>query len=470
MSRVRRPIQEPENPLLRRTFLAAAGAAGVYGAVRGVSALFSDEPEVRGANEADAREAASNVNNLAASLESEFHSALGLDGREVKQSELQLLPEWQQTGSDMFIAMPAVSSGFSPELANRWEGILKAIPSGTNVHVMTFEGFSPALLMRLRLGFPHLNFKLYEYGGKPFDGAIYSQDMLFASGKRDERGRFKIFTSSLDDRLMRSGESESPWMSMALDGDNCLARKYPETFVEQSMPAKLEGGDLQSTIFPNGKSAIILGDSNFRIFVQYVRMGAGVNGRNLPNNNFDYSYIGAKAMFQVFMGVDNVLVTDQDNILTRMVGMPVNGSDFHEIRTGFYHTDMVLRTAVTPDGKFVAFCTDTDMRKTEATDGDIDYLRRIQKQFAGYGYEIEPLPCGKYPSMNYANVLMFTPKGGVSTVMMPFYGLDSDDLAAAIYEKRGFKVIPTDMSFMKKLKPDAVRGLGSLHCLVEVLA
>lgn len=469
MSRVRRPIQEePEISLTRRAFLGAAVAAGAYVAVRGLDSLFFDDSVVRGLNKPGSDIAASNVDNLAAGFEREFHSALGLDGREVKQSELQLVPEWERTGSDMFIAMPAVSSGFNSVLLDRWEGILKAIPPGTNVHVMIFEGFASALLMKLRLKFPHINFKVYEYEGKPFDGAIYSQDMLFASGKKDMRGRFKIFTSSLDNSLMRSGESDDPWMSMSLDGDNCLARKYPETFVSQSMPSRLEGGDLQSTVFPDSRSAIILGDSNFRIFVEYVRMGADFNGRDFQNHNFDYSYIGAKAMFQIFMGVDVVLVTDQDDILRRMVGMPVG--DFHQIRTGFYHTDMVLCTAVTPKNEFVAFCTNTDTHKTDATDGDIAYLRRIHRQFAGFGYEIEYLPCGPYPALNYTNVLMFTPKDGVSTVMVPFYGLDSDDVAAAIYEKRGFKVIPTDMSFMKELEPDTVRDLGSLHCLVEILA
>lgn len=468
MSRVRKPINEPSDLWPRRAFLGTAAVAGAYGLGRGIGALFHGDGAAGNPDQSDSDSTASDVKDLAAGFEREFHNALGFDGREVKKSELQLVPEWQQTGSDMFIAMPCVSSGFSGELQDRWEGILKAIPPGTNVHVMTFEGFSSVLLMRLRLGFPHLNFKIYEYEGKPFDGAIYSQDMLFASGKKDERGRFKIFTSSMDNDRMYSEDSGNPWLSMALDGDNCLARKYPETFAAKPMPTRLEGGDLQSTVFPDGKSAIILGDSNFRLFVQYVRAGADANGRNLQNHNFDYSYIGGKALFQIFMGVDNVLVTDEDDILTRMVGMPVG--DFHEMREGFYHTDMVLRTAVTPVGKFVAFCTDTDTRKTEVTDADIAYLRRIQKQFAGYGYEIEPLPCGPYPSMNYANVLMFTPKGSVPTVMLPCYGFDSDDVAAAIYERRGFKVIPVDMSFMKKLKPDTIRGIGSLHCLVEVLA
>ena len=470
MSRRERPTQEAESSILsRRKFL----TVGVLGAcavlLGGDSSLFSRRVG-GGVNETDNALSSppSDVGRLVAHFESEFHSALGLDGKEIKQAELQLVPEWECTGSDMFITMPSTSPGLSYKLRERWSGILKAIPPGTNVHVMTFTGFSSALLEELKLTFPHINFKSYEYDGEKFDDTMYSQDMVFASGKRDLAGRFKLFTSTLDRAVIGSGKRENSFACMGLEGDDYLARAYPETFVSQSVPTRLEGGDLQATVFPGGKSAIIVGDSNLRLSVQYARLGANENGRNYENYNFNYAYIGNKALFQIFMGVQMVLVTDEKDILTRMVGMPVN--DFHEGRNGFYHVDMILRTAVTLGGKVVAFCTNTDKSRTEVSDKDISYLQRIHKQFDEFGYEIEYLPCGPYPALNYTNVLMFTPKGGSPTVMLPCYGLDSDDVAAAVYERRGFKVIPTDMSFMKKLSPDVLRGIGSLHCMVEVLA
>jgi hypothetical protein len=459
----KQPDESPRgrDAVTRRLFLVGGACATVWGVsqlTRGKVASNHVAPQVQ---KADSRA----IDSMIADFERRFNDEVQdiVEGR-VEQREMQLTPEWERTGSDMFITMFSENLGFDSQLGRIWTGILNSMPNGTNIHVMTFIEGESVLLGDLEAIFPHLNFQLYGCEAQRFNGIIYAQDMLFASGKKSVDGRFKAFTGTLDGVLSH----DDPISVIKAKGDTELAKKYPDTFELESFPTRLEGGDLQTTILPSGESAIIVGDNNFRILVSYIIEGANKNGRDFQNGNFDYAYVGAKALLKQYFGVDKVVVTDEQDILHRMVGNTL--ATFVQPKEDFYHVDMISRTAVCPDGGYVAFCTNPDKSITKMGSEDFDYLQRIQNQFASLEYEIELLPCGPYPSLNYTNVLMFTPEGGVPTVMMPFYGLESDMVAALIYEKRGFKVIPVDMAHLLTLSEEDLEGVGSLHCLVETMA
>lgn len=445
----------------RRALLVGVAGGGVYlGISKLIRALtastYEETPNVEPKVETDRKHVAD--------FEGRFFDVINdmTEGR-VEKRELQLVPEWERKGSDMFINMLSEDLGYNSHLERIWSGILDAFPDGTTIHIMTFTGGESELLGDLETIYPHLKFQVYGYDSQRFDSMVYAQDMLFATGKKTASGQFKIFTASMDDYF----PEDDTWSFLALKGDDELTKKYPDTFKSESIPSRLEGGDMQVTIRPDGTSAIIVGDNNFRILVGGLIIGANYNNRGSRNGNFDYAYRGAAALLAQYFGVDDVIITDERDILSRLEGKTLES--FIKKREDFYHVDMILRTAVCPNGSHVTFFTRPDPFKTKVGREDLAYIERIERQFVDMGYEIEPLPCGPYPSLNYTNVLMFTPEGSVPTVMVPFYGLESDKVAAAAYEKRGFKVIPVDMSYILNLSAEDQEEIGSLHCLVEVM-
>ena len=377
------------------------------------------------------------------------------------------VPEWEQTGSDILITVSSDASDVENELENNWNKILRSFMPNTHVHVVSTTGTKAILENKLPTSYPHLKFSVYELPLNDFNGTVYSQDMLFSSGRRDGRGRFIIYTSKLD-KLSGTEESQDDYLFTSLFGDEILASNYPDRFISRQVPLRCEGGDLQSTKLPNGKTALILGDANFRANVGAVINGANANGRKFTNDNFDYGYLLTKLAYQKFFGVDEVIVLNEKGLLEDLPGQTME--EFVLDRSEFYHADMCVRTAVDPSGRHVAFITSTDAEKTRITERDVKHLRNIRLQFEKLGFDIVELPCGRFPSLNYTNVLIFKPQDGSATVMLPCYGESLDDEAARLYQSRGFNVIKTDMSDLMKRSEGTIQGGGSLHCLVEVLS
>lgn len=377
------------------------------------------------------------------------------------------VPEWERTGSDVLIAIGSDASDVENELKNYWNKILRSFLPGTHIHVVSTAGTKAILENKLRTSRPHLEFSVYELPLRDFNENIYSRDMIFSSGRKDEGGRFIIYTGKLDRLSMPASPDNHSWMYAF--GDELLASGYPERFVSKPIPLRCEGGDLQITRLPNGKTALILGDANFRANVGAVMSGANANGREGRNANFDYSYLMTKFAYQKFFSVDDCIILDDKGILKDLPGSTIN-QWVDPGRSGFYHADMCVRTAVDPNGRYVAFVTSTDTEKTRIAEKDVRHLRNIRLQFEGLGFDIVELPCGRFPSLNYTNVLIFKPQDGPATVMLPCYGERSlDDEAARLYESRGFKIIRTDMSDRLRSEEEIRKG-GSLHCLVDVLS
>jgi hypothetical protein len=214
-----------------------------------------------------------------------------------------------------------------------------------------------------------------------------------------------------------------------------------------------------------------MGKDNLSRMIQMVQMekiGRVVDVRDINEIDKDQFFElmeKVKALYRDSFGVE-VIILDEPYI-TREVKR--NGYVKHSgLRSyGFFHADMLVKTATNPDGKALAFCSSNAGCSSES--GDCCYLPRIQEQFAGLGYQVVPIETGQYPVTNYANSLMFRPAPGRRIVLLPQYGITQDAAAERAYLSHGFEVRKVDQSYIKRLPLEQKALLGGPHCKAVVL-
>lgn len=420
-----------------------------------------------------------------------------------------LIPEDERTGKTILTSMiPEYSSlagvggyDFAKTRSVSADPILSALPEGTTVELMVPEESGEAALEYARRLHPHLKFGICEVPAAE-DGFTYPQDGVYATGSKDKEGRFLLAANSFDSSLYRAdlianfrdrqlakysramaspeslndlsmGEDniQTAGIAMRLFGDEFLARSYPGKFNLKHLPVMTVGGDLPITRLPNGKVALIMGKENLSRMIQMMqtdRIGRDIDVREIneiDKDQFLELMEKVKALYRDSFGVE-VIILDEPYI-TREVKR--NGYIKHSgLRSyGFFHADMLVKTATNPDGKALAFCSSNAGCSNES--GDCRYLPRIQEQFAGLGYQVVPIETGPYPVMNYANSLMFRPDQKRRIVLLPQYGIPQDAAAERAYLNHGFEVRKVDQSYVKKLPLEQKALLGGPHCKAVVL-
>ena len=413
----------------------------------------------------------------------------------------EIIPEDERTGKNIMIGINPESKFVSARdlpdsISEVYGSLLESLAEGTTVRIVIPEGIEQDP-EDIREEYPHLNISFYEV---PFsrEGNDFMQDVVFASGSKDEQGRFLIGTSRLDvaltDSVIRKYQYDVRGRAvidthLILDeplrttttkgvgaiGDDILAKKYPDIFSKKMVLPPVAGGDLAITRLPNGKLGALVGRHNLmRLFDGLSRNAAGSVSPNYFNNILEDS----KRKYAKALGVDEVIIPGQEHMKTYLAdyGMIDLKKMLMECLSGdtpknfpFFHIDMAVKTATTPDGENVAFCTDIESRKNEYPSNAKTYLDDIRSQFGDLGFKIVNLPCGPHAPMNYTNCLMFTNEEGEKIVMLPQYGIDEDKEAENIYRSQGFKVVPVDMTDSMDTSAKTAGREGSLHCRTVVL-
>lgn len=411
-----------------------------------------------------------------------------------------LIPEDERSGSDIMIGLNPENSmipfyGYKLDAAlDESPGpILAALEAGTTAHVTVPTGTKEEFLELAKERYPALNFVVYEMPVNPTVG--YMQDILFATGSRND-GRFILASSTLDatefknlphyepptvptinlprirNILVDGNEVIQATAGINLLGDEILVRDNPASFKAHMVPVKLEGGDVDAIRLPNGEVGLMVGP--WSVISNIVNLANKEAGRKkysandidgfskIPRDVFVRLLRKLEEDYRKFLGVSKVIFVDEANFLSlaeQYDDIPLEAL----FPQKFFHTDMAVKVATDGSGKPIAFCTGCNSPM------GIDYLQRVKAQFLDLGYEIVDLPCGPFPVMNYTNGLMYT-KNGEKVVVMPTYGIDEDEVAARIYQKRGFRVVKVDLSSIKDFDPGRLDNLGSVHCRAEILA
>lgn len=420
-----------------------------------------------------------------------------------------LIPEDERTGKTILTSMlPEHSSlpivggyDFNNLRSASADPILSALPQGTMVELMVPGESGEAALEYASKLHPHLKFGICEVPAAE-DGFTYPQDGVYATGSRDKQGRFLLAGNAFDSKLyradmasnfrdreyakysrammsqgslndLRMGEDniQTAGIAMRLLGDEFLAKSYPGKFNLKHLPVMAVGGDLPITRLPNGKVGLIMGKDNLSRMIQMMqleRIGRPVDVRDINEMGKDQFFDlmeKVKALYRDSFGVE-VIVLDEPYI-TREVKR--NGYVKHSgLRSyGFFHADMLVKTATSPDGKALAFCSSNTECPSESD--DCRYLPRIQEQFAGLGYQVVPIETGQYPVMNYANSLMFRPDQKRRIVLLPQYGISQDAAAERNFLDHGFEVRKVDQSYIKRLPIEQKALMGGPHCKAVVL-
>lgn len=420
-----------------------------------------------------------------------------------------LIPEDERTGKTILTSiLPEHSSlpivggyDFNNSRSASADPILSALPEGTTVELMVPEESGEAALEYASKLHPHLKFGICEVPAAE-DGFTYPQDGVYATGSKDKEGRFLLAGNAFDSKLyradltanfrdreyakysrammsqdslndLRMGEDniQTAGIAMRLFGDDFLAKSYPGKFNLKHLPVMTVGGDLPITRLPNGKVALIMGKENLSRMIQMMqtdRIGKDVDVREIneiDKDQFLELMEKVKALYRDSFGVE-VIILDEPYI-TREVKR--NGYLKHSgLRSyGFFHADMLVKTATNPDGKALAFCSSNAGCSNES--GDCRYLPRIQEQFAGLGYQVVPIETGPYPVMNYANSLMFRPDQKRRIVLLPQYGIPQDAAAERAYLNQGFEVRKVDQSYIQRLSLNEKALLGGPHCKAVIL-
>lgn len=383
--------------------------------------------------------------------------------------EAKLIPEWERTGSDILIAISSKNGDIDSALRNRWDSILHAFPPHTRVYVVAAGKAGAFVESSLRPQHDHLQFSVYPLPCPGFyDDEIFAQDIIFATGSRDSSGRFQLLASDFDHRIMREGSFESQQTGSVLLIDELLAERYPKVFKTHQVAVICEGGDMEITRLPNGKSALVVGTS---VMVRMVCYLASLMSKQTGESyamSVPEAFTAVEEYYRKTFNVEEVIVLNPGSIFRACSLVPKEYTPHLSsvsFTPAFYHQDMIVRPTVDPKGKYVAFCTTIDPSTMTLNPYDEILLRQARVQFEVLGYEIVDLPFGIEPAQNYTNVQMFTPSGKNTTVLLPQYGHPFDNLARSKYEQRGYTVIPVDFS---GADPDDFSG--SVHCLTEVLA
>lgn len=449
----------------------------------------------------------------------------------------ELIPEDERSGQNILIAahpdgkFSSAESGYKTYFNDYLKSFLDALPKGTNVHIVIADDNKDLCLNIAKEIFPHLNFSILEmpYSGR---GLEFIQDNVFASGTTDAQGKFSIAKSHADkEEFERDTDCrwESAWWqgmstnekaeyALRMFVDDFLGKRHPDKFSTTDVNLRFDGGDMYVTRLPDGKTALIIGGKTIAdnlVLLKdecppYQFVGT------ISRTNARYHLAGIKRQFKDRFGVDEVIVLDEDQIMygsSEENGHSKNpDSVMHPL---FFHTDMVVKTATSPTGEHIAFCTDYDPEKlpelaktlcdmggcygpngkdiplettTDRLQEMLEYLERVQAQFRDLGYKVVKLPCGSSAVLNYTNSVMFTDENGVKVVIVPQYGIPEDAVAVEEYKKAGFKVLAASYAdFVKDtnamsdhnnllhkmdLRENADAGMnanGSWHCRSVVL-
>lgn len=399
------------------------------------------------------------------------------------------IPEDERAGTDIMIGVsprfsfvPLKKYVFEMEFSDTspTNAVLKSLPAGTRVHVALPKEASSEYLTLAQAKYPHLEFHTYD-SPVSYSGLTFVQDIVCAAGSQTESGQFNIAVNSLDDRsAKRYQERLAHWYQKIgdkgdeLDGayhilaDEWLSEDYPETFKATKMPLSLTGGDLRPIRLPDGRSAVIVGQENFGRSLNFIR---GLDVASDPVfylDDLQQLVDQIKDAYKNYLSVDEVIILDEGRFLE--LGKETGWVDLREWENpDFFHADMMVACATGPNnGVPYAFVSNYEWKNHPA---NVDYSRRIQKQFENLGYKVLPLAVGHYPTMNYTNAIFLKDPDGQKTVILPQYGDQQKDRAAVLlYEAAGFKVITTDFSFIggeEYMGHEATTG--SARCSVAVL-
>lgn len=418
-----------------------------------------------------------------------------------------LIPEDERGGKNFltslvpkFSPFPVVGGySFENNLSPQTDPLLAALPKDAHVRLLVPEESSDEALKYVQNKFPHLSFTTH---GLPLaeDGYTYPQDMVSATGSVDEAGRFILAGSALEakdfasckqtyestkravaslvplravsDSLSNEDTIEEAGAVLHEFGDEILAERHGDSFTLKYVPVMTEGGDLKITRLPNGGIGLIVGKLNLSRTIMSMQLAEnpGVADLKMLNevgrDKFVVLLEKVKALYKEYFAVDEVIIIDEPYIRGEARR---NGYVRHSgLRSyGFFHCDMLVRTATDQNGKAVAFCSSSNMRD-RGDGGNCRYLFRVQEQFASLGYDVESMETGQYPSMNYANSVMFR-NGEAKVVLVPQYGIRQDAAAVEAYRRRGFEVRVVDQSYIQKLPPEDKALVGGPDCKLVVL-
>lgn len=404
------------------------------------------------------------------------------------------VPEDERDGTDIMIGIgPALSLSpfkqfdFARDFSedSPTNAILKSLPRETRVHGALPKEAISGYLAFAREKYPHLEFHVYE-SPVSYSGLTFMQDIVCTAGSQSEEGQFNIAVSSLEPDYFRGlvdfhreRLSQAAWWQKIgakgdeleagykLLADDWLAGDYPETFRAVKMPLSLVGGDLRPIRLPDGRSAVILGQGNFVTAVNFIsELNVG------PNPVFSYEELQdlvtqVKEAYKKYLNVDEVIILDEKHLLE--LAEEEGLLDLRKWKNpDFFHADMMVACATGAKDVPYAFVSEYPWKNNRVS---MAYSGRIKQQFADLGYKVLPLEVGRYPTMNYTNVIFLKDSNGQKTVILPQYGdRDKDAAAVRMYEAAGFKVITTDFSF---IGGEAFEGheatTGSARCSMTVL-
>lgn len=390
-----------------------------------------------------------------------------------------LIPEDERKGENFLISVSPNFLGsrcFDAKSKNTaaWLPTLHALPENTNVHLVTSYDATSVCLQELELNFPKLKFFLHPIPASSeqlLKRSAFIQDIVFATGSRDQSGRFIIVGSWIDNDLlemkgainmdMQKGtatvDSEHADIAMRLAGDEFLAQEHPRDFNMLHVLPYVEGGDMQIARV-HGKTVLIIGPgviAHTILGIRHAAMGANLEDANAPLVQHELRQFidGVKDQYKKIFGVHEVIALG-DAVYQKYFqeGGSIKPSDMIT-SSAFFHSDMIVKPATDPRNpdNALAFCT-----HISGNEGDTLYLEESQKKLRDAGFEVIQLPCGAWPALNYVNSTMFM-KDGKKTVMVPQYDIPEDKSAIQTYEAMGFKTIAVDMSHVKELSPDRIK-------------
>lgn len=396
-----------------------------------------------------------------------------------------VVPEDERTGSDIMVTFspPYIASRGKHHLdasqTRHIPPVLRALPANTTVHAYVPENTTAEYRRQLEEQYPNLTFQFYEY---PWAGSginNYTQNIVFATGRKDGQGRFVTLNSSDDPSQARARLKTTPKLSelskiaTLLLGDDILARDYPASFTNHFSPTAMDGGDLQVVRSPDGvKKVAIVGQVNMIETMRTLDSIFRKNNKRGPvfsPQELKASIEEAKELYKEYLGVDEVMLLDEEHLLANQSATKT--ADFYT--SDFFDTDMIARVVTDGYGKVTAFVTNAD-NCPNVKAADKAYMQRVKAQFEARGYETIDLPLVEDAAFNYVNTVFFHSRTAGKTAMLPQYGYPKEDAEAeAILRSRGFHIIKVDY---RDLVAEAIKhgelgknGPGSVECTAEVL-
>lgn len=438
-----------------------------------------------------------------------------------------LIPEDERSGRNLLVSasplrMIMKKSGYQTFFEETFKTMFEILPAGTTIHLVAPEDSSDLAMEVAREMFPQLNFVLYAMP-PTHPGIEYAQDTFFATGGFDEKGRSVLAASTCDhsswnaliehfqpaetwgDALPFGDQRKKVCYAPVLMGDEMLAKRYPEKFMDKDVPVKTEGGDIHISRMPNGKIALVVGLKNLAETVFFgikdPATGRLVTEDYAPTTTMVFEFMEeAKKMYKKTFDVDEVIIAGEEFLYLAAMEQYRRIDEAHnhyrayrkhtryeqmiyqEVIDGipphnqfFFHLDMALKTVTTPSGESVALCTEftnkdakkivdaqfseevgegqnldeeyrsyLEERREKAFDAlsrESMYTQLIQAQFDQLGYKVVKLPCGPAPAMNYTNSVVFMGEGSEKVAIVPQYGISEDTQAVKAYESLGFKVL-----------------------------